>query len=47
MTQRQGLVGREQASPTLIQELAGLLVPRADVVDVDHPSGLRHQSQPL
>jgi hypothetical protein len=46
MAQRQGLVGREQPSPALIQELAGLLIPCADVVEVDHPNGLRQRGQP-
>src|SRR3954463_14184346 len=46
VVQRQYLVGREQPSPALIQELAGLLIPYVDVVEVDYPSGLRYRGQP-
>lgn len=45
MANRQGFVRRKQPPATLIEELAGLLVPRADVVNVDHPVGLLQRSR--
>jgi hypothetical protein len=40
MAQRQGFVCREQPPAALIQKPQRLLIPRPEVVNVDHPSGL-------